>query len=95
MPAGDGLGQALVIAGKAAEAGGPDEGPLDYSSAREQNKTPLGFRGADHAQGDAVGLGGLTGDLLDGGGAGGQFGHPGFPAAWAAFAPILASAAYL
>ena len=50
MITGQGVCQSFVIASQAAEARGPSEGAFHHPSAREQDKTALGFMMFDHFQ---------------------------------------------
>jgi hypothetical protein len=55
----EGLREPLVVAGEAAEAGGPGEGPLDHPAPGQQDEAALGLWRADHVEGDAVDAGGF------------------------------------
>jgi hypothetical protein len=55
VQAGEGLGQALVVSGQAAEAGGPGKAALDHPAPGQQHKAFGGGRMLDHLQLNALG----------------------------------------
>jgi len=62
MQAGKGLGQALVVAGEATEAGQPGEAALHDPAPGQQDEALLGLGEFDHLEADALGrclLGGV------------------------------------
>lgn len=61
VQSGQGFGQASVIPGQAAKAGGPAETALDDPAAREQHEAAPGLRELDDLQGDPVRTSGFGG----------------------------------
>ena len=61
MEAGEGIGQALVVADEAAEAGGPGEGAFDHPSFGQEHEAALGLVMTDDVELDAVTGRGLSG----------------------------------
>lgn len=63
VQSGQGFGQAPVVPGQAAKAGGPAETALDDPAAREQHEAAPGLRELDDLQGDPVRTSGFGGIL--------------------------------
>lgn len=61
MEAGEGGGEAFVVAGEPAEAGGPAEGALDHPAPGQQDEAALGVVEFDDLQLDPVRGGGRGG----------------------------------
>lgn len=65
MEAGEGRGEAFVVAAEAAEAGEPGKGAFDDPAAWEQDEAAFGLRQSDHEKVEA-GLRGLGGGFAAG-----------------------------
>ena len=63
MEGSEGLREAFVVAGEAAEAGCPGKGAFDDPAAREEDETAFGFGEFDHVEADGVGGGGARGSF--------------------------------